>query len=51
MGSCLKGKAESEARPGSYRCEKCGGVTADKKHACKPKKIKDKGGKKEQGKK
>jgi len=43
MGKCLKGKAENEAKPGYYRCEKCGAVTAKKDHACKPKKIKPKG--------
>ena len=40
MGRCLKGKAESEAKPGNYSCEKCGAVSAKKDHVCKPKKIK-----------
>lgn len=42
MGSCLKGKSESQAKEGNYRCEKCGAVTARKGHACEPKKIKPK---------
>lgn len=49
MGKCLKGKEENKPRPGSYRCEKCGGVSAKKDHVCKPKKIKE--GKAEAGRK
>jgi len=40
---CLKGKskAKAKARPGRYRCGKCGGVAKKKKHVCKPEKIKE----------
>lgn len=47
MGSCLKGKAETDAHEGAYKCKKCGGVTEKKKHCCDPKKIKEKEGKKD----
>ena len=38
---CLKGKSESKAKPGRFRCNKCGAVSKKKKHVCSPKKIKD----------
>ncbi len=37
---CLGGDSEHKAKPGRYRCKKCGGVSKKKGHVCKPKKIK-----------
>lgn len=37
---CVKGKKKAKEEPGNYRCERCGGVSKDKKDLCKPKKIK-----------
>ncbi len=39
--SCRKGKSESKGKAGEYRCSKCGANSKQKKHLCKPKKIKD----------
>ena len=36
---CLKGKSEDKAKPGRYKCAKCGAVAKKKGHLCKPKKI------------
>lgn len=41
MGRCLKGKDETRAVPGAYRCEKCGAVALEKDHVCKPREIKE----------
>ena len=38
---CLKGKPEAKAKPGRFKCKKCGAVSKKKGHLCKPKKIKD----------
>ncbi len=37
---CLKGKKEAKAKPGNFRCKKCGAVSKKKKRLCDPKKIK-----------
>ncbi len=37
---CLKGKSKTEARPGRFKCKKCGAVAEKKGKVCKPKKIK-----------
>jgi hypothetical protein len=37
---CLKGKPIRPAKPGDFRCKKCGAVAAKKKRLCKPKKVK-----------
>jgi hypothetical protein len=39
--NCLKGKAESKAKPGRFKCKKCGAVSKKKNHLCDPKKIKE----------
>ena len=41
-GGCLHGKSEAKKKPGNFTCDKCGAVSAEKKHLCKPKKIKRK---------
>jgi len=46
MSKCLKGDSESKAKPGRYECDKCGAVSKQKDHLCKPEKIKDKDKKK-----
>ena len=38
--ACLKGKSENKPKPGRFRCDKCGAVSKEKAHICKPKKIK-----------
>lgn len=38
---CQKGKSEP-AKPGDYRCKKCGSVSPKEKPLCKPKKVKQK---------
>ncbi len=38
---CLKGKSEAKAKPGRYRCKKCGAVAKKKDRLCKGKKIKE----------
>ena len=47
MGKCLKGKSEAKPKPDRFECKKCGAVSEKKSHVCSPKKIKEKGGKKE----
>lgn len=37
---CLGGKSEHKAKPGRYRCKRCGAVSKKKDRVCKPKKIK-----------
>ena len=39
---CRKGESEHKPKPGRYRCAKCGAVSKEKRHVCKPKKIKKK---------
>jgi hypothetical protein len=39
--NCLKGKAESKAKPGRFKCKKCKAVSKKKNHLCDPKKIKE----------
>ncbi len=39
---CLHGKSEAKKKPGNYKCDKCGAVSAEEKHLCRPEKIKDK---------
>lgn len=36
---CQKGKHKAKAKPGRYRCKKCGAVAKKKRPLCKPKKI------------
>lgn len=43
MGKCLKGKSEAKEKPGHFRCQKCGAVSAKKDHLCDPKKLKKEG--------
>jgi len=38
--SCRKGESEHKAKPGRYRCKRCGAVSKKKEHICKPKKLK-----------
>ena len=40
--SCRKGKDEDSAKPGRFRCKKCGAASKTKGNLCKPKKIKKK---------
>ncbi|WP_305043525.1 hypothetical protein [Geoalkalibacter sp.] len=40
MGSCRKGKSETDPHPGAYTCKKCGAVSEKEKHLCDAKKIK-----------
>ncbi|WP_305044028.1 hypothetical protein [Geoalkalibacter sp.] len=40
MGSCQKGKSETDPHPGAYKCKKCGAVSEKEKHLCDAKKIK-----------
>ena len=42
MGSCLKGKTEVPKGKARFQCKKCGGMTDDKSHLCKPQKLKKK---------
>jgi len=37
---CLSGESEHKAKPGRYRCRRCGAVSKKKGHVCKPKRIK-----------
>jgi len=37
---CQKHKPIREAKPGDYRCKKCGVVAKKAKKLCKPKKVK-----------
>jgi hypothetical protein len=39
MGNCLKGKAENKPKEGAYQCDKCGGISKNKDHLCKPEKL------------
>ena len=47
--NCKKGKSKVRARPGRYRCGKCGAVSKKKDNLCEPKKIKKESAKHETG--
>ena len=36
---CRKGQRCGKAKPGKFRCAKCGAVSGKKKRLCKPKKV------------
>lgn len=40
MSKCLKGKSEVKAKDATTVCKKCGALTSDPKHVCRPEKIK-----------
>ena len=37
---CRKGKNEHKPKPGRFACKRCGAVSKNKGHLCKPNKIK-----------
>lgn len=40
MGKCSKAKKAGKAKAPKFECGKCGTKAKDKKHVCKPKKLK-----------
>jgi len=39
MGKCKKGKSEVGKDDAKFKCKKCGALTEEKDHVCKPKKV------------
>lgn len=39
MSKCLKGESEVKKKAAKFACAKCGALSADKEHLCKPEKL------------
>jgi len=40
MAKCLKGESEVKKKEAKFACGKCGALSDDKEHLCKPEKLK-----------